>query len=530
MIDKTDRRRQLQNDASTADEEPRHSQPEWESVQKALAYANDIIATLREPFVILNSDLRVSTANTSFYTSLQVSKAETEGRLIYELGNGQWDISGLRTVLDAILTNHEPVSDFEVEHVFPDIGHKVMVLNGRQFPPNTAHPELILLAFEDVTVHRKHAGELADLNRRKDEFLAMLGHELRNPLAPISNALHLLRLEQSESPIHQHARSIIERQLVQMTRLVDDLLEVSRVTTGRVQLRCERVSISTIVEHSLETAKPLIDSFAHTITVAVPPEPIWLHADAARLEQVVVNLLNNAAKFTLPGGRIGLTVEAQGQECVLRVRDTGIGISPELLPRIFELFTQEERSLDRSHGGLGVGLALVKQMVELHEGRVEVQSSLGAGSEFVVRLPAVLSAASLTAATPTEVAIPTLRSLKVLVVDDNVDAAESFAQLLTAFGHDAKTAYTGPAAVAAADHASPHVVFLDIGLPGLSGYEVAEQIRRHPGRKKVVLVAMTGYGQESDVQRSREADFDHHLVKPVDFDKVREILASLQAT
>jgi len=177
-----------------------------------------------------------------------------------------------------------------------------------------------------------------------------------------------------------------------------------------------------------------------------------------------------------------------------------------------------------------VGLALVKQMVELHEGRVEVQSSLGAGSEFVVRLPAVLAAASLTAATPTEFAIPTLRSLKVLVVDDNVDAAESFAQLLTAFGHDAKTAYTGPAAVAAADHASPHVVFLDIGLPGLSGYEVAEQIRRHPGRKKVVLVAMTGYGQESDVQRSREADFDHHLVKPVDFDKVREILASLQAT
>jgi len=396
VTEETEWRRHEVTDASPGDKEERHSQPEWESVHKALAYANDIIATLREPFVILNSDLRVSTANTSFYASFQVSKAETEGRLIYELGNGQWDIRGLRTVLDAILTSHQPVSDFEVEHVFPEIGHKVMVLNGRQFPPDTAHPELILLAFEDVTVHRKHAADLAGLNRRKDEFLAMLGHELRNPLAPISNALHLLRLEQDESPVHRQARIIIERQLVQMTRLVDDLLEVSRVTTGRVQLRCERVAISTIVEHSLETARPLIDRFEHTITVAMPPEPIWLRADAARLEQVVVNLLNNAAKFTLPGGRIGLTVDAQGHECVVRVRDTGIGISPDLLPHIFELFTQEERSLDRAHGGLGVGLALVKQLVELHGGRVEVRSAPGEGSEFVVCLPAVLSADPLT--------------------------------------------------------------------------------------------------------------------------------------
>jgi len=530
VIDETDRRRRTVSDSAPNDMAPRHSQPEWESVQKALAYANDIIATLREPFVILNSDLRVSTANTSFYTSFQVSKAETENRLIYELGNGQWDIPGLRTVLDAILTSHQPVSDFEVEHVFPDIGHKVMVLNGRQFPPDTAHPELILLAFEDVTVHRKHASDLAGLNRRKDEFLAMLGHELRNPLAPIANALHLLRLEQDESPVHRQARIIIERQLVQMTRLVDDLLEVSRVTTGRVQLRRERIAVSTIVEHSLETARPLIDSFTHTLTVAVESEPIWLHADAARLEQVVVNLLNNAAKFTLAGGRIELTVERQGHECVLRVRDTGIGISPELLPHIFELFTQEERSLDRAHGGLGVGLALVKQMVELHGGQVEVHSALGEGSEFVVRLPAVPSAAPLTPDPSSDAAPPTGRSLLVLVVDDNVDAAESFAQLLTAFGHQAKTAYTGPAAVTAADDASPHVVFLDIGLPGLSGYEVAERIRQQPAHKNVVLVAMTGYGQASDVQRSREAAFDHHLVKPVDFDKVRGILASLQAT
>ncbi len=386
---------------------------------------------------------------------------------------------------------------------------------------------------------QEQATALADLHRRKDEFLAMLSHELRNPLAPIASAVHLLRLQPNEGPVQQQARTIIERQVAQLTRLVDDLMEVSRITTGRVQLRLERVAVNGIVELAVETARPLIDRHQHELTVSLSPAPIWLYADAARLEQVVVNLLTNAAKYTVKGGRIAVSVELASrererpEECVVRVRDTGVGIVPELLPRIFDLFTQAERTLDRSQGGLGIGLALVQRLVELHGGRVEVHSSLGQGSEFVVRLPlwkdegrrrkdeAKASASSF---------IPPPSSLKVLVVDDNVDAAEILALLLKTEGHDVRTAYTGPTAVAAAIDYNPNVVLLDIGLPGLDGHQVAKRIRQQPANKETVLVALTGYGQESDRQQSQAAGFDHHLVKPADFGKVLEILATLKAT
>jgi len=318
--------------------------------------------------------------------------------------------------------------------------------------------------------------------------------------------------------------------VTQLTRLVDDLMEVSRITTGRVQLRQDRVAMNGIVERAVESARPLIEHHGHELTVSLSPEPIWLDADAARLEQVIVNLLTNAAKYTADGGRIGLTVEQRGDECVLRVKDTGVGIAPELLPKVFDLFTQAERSLDRSQGGLGIGLALVQRLVELHRGRVEAMSVLGQGSEFVVRLPVVVSPAPKSASTRTKATAPTGPSLRVLVVDDNVDAAQSLGDLLKAYGHDVRTAHTGPNAVAAASDFNPDVVLLDIGLPELNGYEVARRIRQQPTPKKAVLVAMTGYGQESDRQKSQEAGFDHHLVKPADFGKVQEILARVKAT
>jgi len=378
-------------------------------------------------------------------------------------------------------------------------------------------------------ISKTQAEALADLHRRKDEFLAMLSHELRNPLAPIANAVQLLRFHKNEDQLQQNARTIIERQLAQLTRLVDDLMEVSRITTGRVQLRLERVAVNGIVERAVETACPLMERYRHELAVTLSPDPIWLDADAARLEQVMVNLLTNAAKYTPDGGRIGLTVEQRGDECVLRVRDTGVGIAPELLPQIFDLFTQAERSLDRSQGGLGIGLALVHRLVEMHRGRVEAHSSLGQGSEFVVRLPVALSAAPKSASTPTKAAPPTGPSLRVLVVDDNVDAAQSLAQLLEAYGHDVRTAHTGPTAVAAAGDYNADVVLLDIGLPELDGYEVARRIRKQPAHENTVLVAMTGYGQESDRRLSKEAGFDHHLVKPANFGKVLEILAQVKA-
>lgn len=383
---------------------------------------------------------------------------------------------------------------------------------------------------ERVRMERKvkeQAEALADLHRRKDEFLAMLSHELRNPLAPISNAVQLLRLQGDGDRLQHSARSIIERQVGQMKHLIDDLLEVSRITTGRVQLHQERIAVAGVVEQAVETARPLVEQHRHELTVTVPPQPIMLYADAARLEQVVVNLLTNAAKYTNDGGHIWLSVQQEGDEAVLRVRDTGVGIAPELLPRIFDLFTQAERSLARSEGGLGIGLSLVHRLVELHRGRVEAHSSLGRGSEFVVRLPVVLTPAPPSTPAAIGVTKTTGPSLRILVVDDNVDAAESLADLLRALRHDVRTAHDGPTALTAADEYRPDMVLLDIGLPKMNGHEVAKTLRQRSALKNIVLVAMTGYGQESDREQSKEAGFDHHLVKPADFGKVQSILATV---
>ncbi len=296
---------------------------------------------------------------------------------------------------------------------------------------------------------------------------------------------------------------LLSRQLSQLTRLVDDLMEVSRITTGRVQLRHDRVIMSGIVERAVETAHPLINRRRQELTVSLPSAPIWLMADAARLEQVVVNLLTNAAKYTDERGRIGLTVEQEGEECVLRVKDTGMGIAPDLLPRIFDLFKQAERSLDRSQGGLGIGLALVQRLVEMHGGRVEVHSSLGEGSEFVIRL-LMPNLAQLPAATR-EGATQTGPSHRVLVVDDNQDSARSMAMLLKKGGHEVVMAFDGPTALEMAVAYRPAAVFLDIGLPGLDGYEVAKRLRRQPSLENVALIALTGYGSEADHQLSKEA-------------------------
>jgi PAS domain S-box-containing protein len=386
----------------------------------------------------------------------------------------------------------------------------------------------VALAIENTqaaTALREHTAILADLHRRKDEFLAMLSHELRNPLAPIVNALQLLRIQRgSYNPTERQARTIIERQVGLLRHLIDDLLEVSRITTGKFQLRREQIAVAGIVEGAVQTVRPLIEERRHKLSISVPQEPIWLHCDAARLEQVIVNLLTNAAKYTNEGGQIWLTAEREGETAVLRVRDTGIGIAPELLPRVFDLFTQAERGLDRSQGGLGIGLSLVQRLVDLHGGTVEAFSTLGQGSEFVVRLPTTSMPSPSIAA---DTAPPIGKSCRVLVVDDNVDSTESLAMLLKANRHDVRTVHDSAAALEAALDYRPDGVLLDIGLPGLSGLEVARHIRSQPTLENVVLIALTGYGLASDRQRSQEAGFDHHLVKPADFGQVQEILASV---
>ena len=762
-------------------------------VHDALAYADNIIATLREPFLVLDQTLKVVTANGSFYKTFHVAQSETQGQFVYELGNRQWDIPALRTLLEEVLPQNHVFQDFEVEHDFPTLGRKTMLLNARRIRRPGNDSELILLAIEDVTerrlaeaavreseqrfrvmidalptaiyftdaagtlthfnpacvalsgrtpvldkdlwcvswklfrpdgtplphdecpmalalkngcvvpgieavaerpdgtrvwcmaypslirdtqgqiiggmsmliditerrqaevalqvseiryrrlfeaakdgilildsnhgkivdanpymtdllgysekefigkemweiglfrdksaneaavrglqesgylryehmplvtktgrlvevevvanvyqedqhpviqcnirdiTERSHMEELlrnqsvemSDLHRRKDEFLAMLSHELRSPLAPIANAVQLLSLQpETESLIHKKARGIIQRQLGQLQHLVDDLLEVSRITTGRVQLRKERVTVNSIVQGALETTRPLIEQRRHTLTVTILPPPIWLDADPARLEQVLVNLLTNAAKYTEEGGQIHLTVQMEGGECVLRVRDNGVGISPTLLPRIFELFTQADRSLARSEGGLGIGLALVQRLTELHGGTVEVQSVLGHGSEFIVRLPLPSDEKRASngevdgVLAPPHAPLPP--PLRVLVVDDNVDTVLSFAMLLQASGHEVRTAHDGLTAVQTALDDRPDVMLLDIGLPGLNGYEVAKRVRQHPQLREVVLVALTGYGQDSDRATSMQAGFNHHMVKPASFEQIKQILA-----
>ncbi len=837
-------------------------------------YAQNIVDTVREPLLILDATLRVQSANRAFYQTFHVSPGETEGRLIYELGNGQWDIPDLRTLLEDIVPQSSVFDDFELEHSFPDIGRRVMLLNARKLQAGQ-HGELLVLAMEDVTARRQaeealvkagalqsaifnsanfssiatdakgviqifnvgaermlgytaaevmntitpadisdpeevvarakslsvelntpitpgfealvfkasrgiediyeltyirkdgsrfpavvsvtalrddqndiigylligtdntarkqveaermlldqrvrdqqfytrsliesnidalmttdprgiisdvnkqmelltgctrdeligapfkdyftnperaeagiklvlaegkvtdyeltararngqetivsynattfhdrdrklqgvfasardvtersrlekqmqnQAAELSDLHRRKDEFLAMLSHELRSPLAPIANAVQMLGLQKgTESLVQRQSRAIIERQMAQLQHLVDDLLEVSRITTGMVQLRRIPVTVSDIIEGAIETVRPLIEKRRHEFSVSLPSEPIWLHADAARLEQVVVNLLTNAAKYTDEAGHIWLTVEVVAREksgewrvtsdekresrtdlathhsplatppnlatppdlatqldlathpdlatrhsplatltVVIRIRDTGVGITAELLPCIFDLFTQADRSLDRSQGGLGIGLALVQRLTELHGGSVEVQSTLKQGSEFIVRLPIMseeergASGESQNSSSLTTLHSPPTTRLKVLVVDDNVDTVLSFSMLLRASGHEVQTAHDGLAAVQAAIDYRPDIMLLDIGLPGLNGYEVAKQIRQHPELKHVVLVALTGYGQDSDRQASGEAGFTHHIVKPARFEELQKILATV---
>jgi PAS domain S-box-containing protein len=374
----------------------------------------------------------------------------------------------------------------------------------------------------------EQAAALAELHQRKDEFLAMLSHELRNPLSAIFSALHVLRLQGNENPIQLRAMTTIERQVGQLAHLVDDLLEVSRVITGRIQLQFESLDLRGIAENAIASVRPLMERSKHELSVSLPSEPVWVKGDPARLEQVIVNLLNNAAKYTDEGGHIWLTVKQEDREVevVLRVRDTGVGIVPELLLGIFDIFTQAPRTLDRSQGGLGIGLSLVQKLVELHGGKVAAHSGgLGKGSEFVVRLPALSSAGE--PILPIEIAQRSGQTSRVLVVDDNMDAADMLVMMLQMFGHEVQAAYNGQTAVETAVAYIPDCVLLDIGLPDMNGYEVARRLRQLPQTKDVWLIAMTGYGQDSDRKLSQEAGFDHHLVKPAEPQKLQDLLESL---
>jgi signal transduction histidine kinase len=368
---------------------------------------------------------------------------------------------------------------------------------------------------------------LQEADRRKDEFLASLAHELRNPLAPIRSAVEVLRRPELGAHHRGEAQAVIVRQVEHMTRLIDDLLDVSRITRDMLVLRVQRIGLEQVMAAAIETSRPLIAEREHALHVELPAEPVHLDADPARLAQVLSNLLTNAAKYTAPGGEIRVAAEADDREVLIKVTDTGIGIEPDMLPMVFDLFVQGDRSRDRSGGGLGIGLTLARRLVMMHGGAIDVHSAgPGQGAVFSVRLP--VAPASAEAGRPamllSEAELP--HALRVLVIDDNEDAADMLATLLTAWGQQARVARDGLAALEAAHDFRPDVVLLDIGLPHLDGYEVARRIRQQAWGQHMVLAAVTGWGQDSDRQRSQEAGFDHHLVKPVDPEALRTLLAT----
>jgi signal transduction histidine kinase/ActR/RegA family two-component response regulator len=394
-------------------------------------------------------------------------------------------------------------------------------------------PERTLLSFDgtvaDIT-DRKQAEhdrqrlfeQLHEYDRQKNNFLATLAHELRNPLSAISNAIMLMSM--SEAKEHRdYSTETIKRQSSQLSRLIDDLLDISRINLGKIELRRNIVDATAILDSAAQTVKPLVEERNHTMEMAIDRGHLWVNADPARLEQVVINLLTNAAKYSEDRGHIRLSAGRQGSDIVIRVQDTGIGISAEKLPDLFRIFSQVDHTSSRSEGGLGIGLALVKQLIELHDGEVTATSEgLGKGSEFMIRLPATArpDTPSLLMKATDEAKEPA----RILVVDDNVDSVKSMAMLLKLAGHTVMTAHNGPQAIEVAQAYRPQCILLDLGLPGMSGYDVAKRLRQDANGKNALIVAVSGYGQEEDRRQSKAAGFDHHLVKPINHEELSSLL------
>lgn len=406
-------------------------------------------------------------------------------------------------------------------------------INGQRVPVEVSISEVMVhgkclytVIARDITERKRAEAELREADHRKDVFLGMLGHELRNPLAAITTAGEVLHRAINDPAAHK-LTNVIRRQTAALARMVDDLLDVSRVTLGKIQLTFEPLLLGEVARRAADHARAVTSQGNIGLELKVGSEPVWLKADPTRLDQVLANLLNNAAKFTPPGGRITLAAGVENDRAVIRVRDTGLGIEPALLPRIFDLFVQGDTSLDRAKSGLGIGLALVRQVVTMHGGHVEAFSAgLGTGSEFVVSLP-ILPFEAAPGEQELESAVPHSHTLRILIVDDQRDLAESIALLVESFGHDAQAVYDGDEALSAARRHPPDIMFVDIGMPQMTGYEVAQQIRRDPDLAGIRLVALTGYGREEDRTRVFAAGFDLHLTKPVNESQLRAVLASI---
>jgi PAS domain S-box-containing protein len=426
----------------------------------------------------------------------------------------------------ARLRRGERIEHFETVRVAKD-GREIDILLSVS-PVRDQNGKIIAAAkvAHDITALKRTEAALREADQRKDEFLAILAHELRNPLAPISNSLHILRLSGELSPAMEQIRGIMERQINHLVRLVDDLLEASRIKHDKIELRKENVELAGVLCSAIETSRPFIDAAGHQLAIALPAEVVLLHADPVRIAQVVSNLLNNAAKYTPDGGQIWLTAKAEAGEAIVSVRDTGIGIPPMALTRVFDMYAQADESLERSQGGLGIGLTLAKHLVQLHGGRIEAASEgVGKGSEFIVRLP--LAAQSPQAAATSPALGRSLTVRRILIADDRRDAVFVLGKLLEKMGQEVQIVHSAAAALEVALAEAPDVVISDIAMPGMDGYELARRVRQEPALRDVVLVALSGYGNLEDRERAKVAGFDFHLIKPVSWDALERLLGSL---
>jgi two-component system CheB/CheR fusion protein len=492
------------------------------------SYADAIIETVREPLLVLQHDLTILRANQAFYFDFKVRPDETIGRFLYEIGDGQWNDATLRGKLDAVLTVNDPMADVEIEHDFPTIGHRVVCLTARKILADRDRGQLILLAIQDITDRQATTASLRERNRRKDEFLVMLAHELRNPLTPITHAIHLLQ-QKGADPASTTLHEMIARQTSRLVHLVDELLDVARIGRGIIELTHERIDLRALVQRSMQANRVRFEQRQHTLSLSLPERAVYVDGDPVRLEQVMANLLDNAAKYTDPNGRITVSLQRDGDDAVIRVRDSGIGIAPEMLDEIFELFAQVDHSLARSGGGLGLGLTVVRRVLDLHGGRIAAHSDgLGTGSEFVVRLPLAAVVTELQSVADTvETDMAALgRGRRILIVDDNKDSAESLALLARLWGHEVAVTADGPTALARVSTFQPEVALVDIGLPGMNGYEIARRLRADGWHDDLLLVAVTGYGRAEDRNAARAAGFDVHMTKPVAVDDLQHLLAT----
>lgn len=491
--------------------------------------AETIVETVWEPLVVLDQQLRVQRANAAFYRIFQLDRNNVEHKSLASLNGDAWNNPDLIAGLQRIIPRNSRLRDYELRADFPNLGRRTLQLNAHRIFWEGSGTQMILLAIEDITDLKQHIEQATLLareqaarlvaekqNRLKDEFLAMLAHELRTPLAPIRSSIHILQQHFQEDPLVDQVLDISERQIAHMSRLLDDLLDMARLTQGKIQLRRELVHLQAVLDRAIESSRHFIDSRGHTLQTEMTAEPIYLYADPARLEQIFRNLLNNAAKYTDFGGHIRIATESTADEVTIRVSDNGIGISATLLPHVFDLFTQADRSIDRSQGGLGIGLTLVKNLVTMHAGQIDAASEgEGKGSTFTVRLPRVQTNARPEAVREAPPKNLSKAGVRILVVDDNHDAAKTLTLLLRTVGHEVTTAYAADEALTLAAQNRYDVFLLDIGLPSMDGYELARTLRDKLKLTDALLVAVTGYGQADDHRKSSEAGFDLHLVKPI---------------